>query len=61
MQNLLFLGVPIFKHIRVDVHLTLTDEFIPDPDAVPDIFVGEDNGVDQRHNGRAVRREVRFT
>ena len=32
----------------------LTDKLIPDPDSIPDIFISEDDSVDECHNSGSI-------
>ena len=32
----------------------LTDKLISDPDSIPDIFISEDDGVDECHDGCSI-------
>ena len=32
----------------------LTDKFIPDPDSIPDIFISEDDSVDECHDSGSI-------
>lgn len=38
----------------------LTNELIANSRSVSDVLVGHDDGVDERHDGSAVRRQVGF-
>jgi len=40
-------------------HIFRTKELVPDADAVADVLVGKDDGVDERHDGRAVGGQFR--
>ena len=42
--------------VNSDLHciLILTDKLIPDPDYISDIFISEDNSVDECHDGFSI-------
>ena len=46
--------------VKARLFLQLTDELVAHPDPIPDVFIGDDDGVDERHDGRAVRGQVRL-
>ena len=39
-----------------DLHtiVILTDKLIPDPDSIPDIFISEDDSVDECHDSGSI-------